>query len=475
MIEVQCTSCHTRYRIDEQVLPEGLPTFKCSRCGHVFTFEPRKPRLDAQSAIGARGPRRATETDGEESNTKARSGVAEESLRGAAGSVTRDESPSAAQNMAADDSDISQPPEAEARPSSRQSQRIENEEAEGPPQPRPAGLGSQRPARDETDPPEATAATPPPVSTQLRAKQAEKFYSQLFTGKSLDAASGENLSFDFADEEPAPDQARLTRRSRRQGPVSQSSESAAARWEVGDDEAISAARAQENAPFEQEFSRSARRRMRVDDAEPQGADDSEFIDEEEAPVYNRAITHSARFFVMLILLIGAGFGVLTVFAHNAPGKSLVLLSYLPSVGDRFVTPITPAKLVALRDVNAFYQHGKEGQNTLVINGTAENVGSESLRVVQLTAALRDGQHRSLASQSVYCGNSVSAGMIGQMTPHEIEFFQKLEPTRNFALEPSANCRFVAVFMNPSSAARAYEVSVSQAVPGLASSVAEPAP
>ena len=26
MIEVQCTSCHTRYRIDEQVLPEGTPT-----------------------------------------------------------------------------------------------------------------------------------------------------------------------------------------------------------------------------------------------------------------------------------------------------------------------------------------------------------------------------------------------------------------------------------------------------------------
>jgi predicted Zn finger-like uncharacterized protein len=43
MIEVQCTSCHTRYRIDEQVLPEGTPTFKCSRCGHVFSVDPRRP------------------------------------------------------------------------------------------------------------------------------------------------------------------------------------------------------------------------------------------------------------------------------------------------------------------------------------------------------------------------------------------------------------------------------------------------
>ncbi len=36
MIEIQCTSCHTRYRIDERVLPDDTPTFKCSRCGHVL-------------------------------------------------------------------------------------------------------------------------------------------------------------------------------------------------------------------------------------------------------------------------------------------------------------------------------------------------------------------------------------------------------------------------------------------------------
>ena len=40
MIEIQCTSCHTRYRIDERVLPDDTPTFKCSRCGHVFNADP---------------------------------------------------------------------------------------------------------------------------------------------------------------------------------------------------------------------------------------------------------------------------------------------------------------------------------------------------------------------------------------------------------------------------------------------------
>src|SRR5216683_5371545 len=40
MIEIQCTSCHTRYRIDERALPDDTPTFKCSRCGHVFNADP---------------------------------------------------------------------------------------------------------------------------------------------------------------------------------------------------------------------------------------------------------------------------------------------------------------------------------------------------------------------------------------------------------------------------------------------------
>ena len=45
MVEVQCTSCHTRYRINQRLLPDETPTFKCSRCGHVFVFEPRRTEV----------------------------------------------------------------------------------------------------------------------------------------------------------------------------------------------------------------------------------------------------------------------------------------------------------------------------------------------------------------------------------------------------------------------------------------------
>ena len=55
MIEIQCTSCQTRYRIDERILPEDTPTFKCSRCGHVFSAEPRQKASRRASAESARG------------------------------------------------------------------------------------------------------------------------------------------------------------------------------------------------------------------------------------------------------------------------------------------------------------------------------------------------------------------------------------------------------------------------------------
>ena len=63
MVEVQCSSCHTRYRVDEQVLPEGTPTFKCSRCGHVFSVEPRKASEAAAESAAAKpiSPRRSSQ------------------------------------------------------------------------------------------------------------------------------------------------------------------------------------------------------------------------------------------------------------------------------------------------------------------------------------------------------------------------------------------------------------------------------
>lgn len=59
MIEIQCTSCLTRYRIDPSVLPADRPTFKCSRCGHVFSTDPRRSKRTAPAEVSLKRPKPA--------------------------------------------------------------------------------------------------------------------------------------------------------------------------------------------------------------------------------------------------------------------------------------------------------------------------------------------------------------------------------------------------------------------------------
>jgi uncharacterized protein DUF3426 len=141
---------------------------------------------------------------------------------------------------------------------------------------------------------------------------------------------------------------------------------------------------------------------------------------------------------------------------------LEMLSHLPKIGDRFIPPIAPARLVAMRDVHSDYLRTKGGHNALVVTGIAENVGDRALHGVQIAASLRDPADHTLASRAVYCGNNLSAPMVAQMTPHELEFFQKLDPPKTFALEPSATSPFVIVFIDPPSAVNRFDVSVASA-------------
>jgi predicted Zn finger-like uncharacterized protein len=473
MIEVQCTSCHTRYRIDERVLPEGIPTFKCSRCGHVFTCEPRKSRSSGQHEALKPPPHREAEAPADPSFSH----MADETQTHQTqpdGQFPNDEA--AAQQ---DASGLSQVPRSDASVPQRASESASNEQRRPDASKRheQASRSEARSAFTDSDSGEPNRQPPPEPPPRVAAEEARKFYSRLFTGNDADSSSGDNLSFDFADEEREPQPPKITRRSRRQTSPSPTAAVEGGRWQVGDKEFTPAASIGEKAfrddAFDNELSRGPRTHIgRPRRKKPGFLDEDEFVDEEVAPIYNRAITHSSRFFILLIFLVALGFGALTLLIHSAPATTSSVLSFLPLVGDRFTIPTTPAKLVALRDVNAVYQLGKGSSKALIISGTAENVGTEPLHLVQLSAALRDPRRRLVASGSAYCGNSVSLGMVSQMTPREIDFLQKLEPAKNFVLEPSASCRFVIVFTNPSATAQSYEVSVSQAVPGRAPNTEE---
>ena len=427
-IEVQCSSCHTRYRIDEQVLPEGMPTFKCSRCGHVFTIDPRssgRPGDSAQSAALSPGATPAAAPP-RLPRIRRESRPAAPDVAIGQKSVADSQSGWVADSSAAD-------------------------KASGSPRNHATALNQ-------------TEATPAPASTPPSSPEEKKPYTDELLSKPFrdhESSPGENLRFDFNEERADPEM-----------PVPVVGEIADDRrggeWQVGEADFEAPAEANRfGAPPRADLADAPvprARRAPVDRRKsPNQEEREEFLDENAAPIYNHSVaTHSARFFVALLALIALAYGATAVLIRSAPATAAEILSHLPKVGDRFIPPVAPARLVAMRDVHSDYLRTKGGHTALVVTGIAENVGNAALHAVQIAASLHDPAQHTLATRAVYCGNNLSAPMVAQMTPHELEFFQKLDPPKAFALEPSATSPFVIVFIDPPSAVSRFDVSVASA-------------
>lgn len=437
IIEIQCTSCHTRYRIDEQVLPEGTPTFKCSRCGHVFTLEPRGERAAAVQAAPGREP---------EAPRAARSAPSERAAAPPEPAVAQESRPDVEPRWV---TGLEQPSEAaapgKADPAAAGSESAGSERLAG------AAPAATRQAEPGNPPP----AGPRPSTDDLMSRP-------IRTAPSAEKPSGgDHPTFEFGDEPRQFDDAETM--------TADGELDDANRWSVGDDAAFDTAaeRGRPDAdapiaapsaaaePFAEPRRRAPRRARKTPEAE--------FVDEADAPVYNHNVTHSARFMLGLMLLVALGYGAVTALVRSAPAVAAQALSRMPLIGDRFVMPITPARLVALRAVHADYLRTKGGHHALVITGIAENVGGMPLHTVRIAVDLRDSAQRALADRSIDCGNTLSAAMVAQMTPHEIDFFQKLDPPKTFALQPAATAPFVVVFVDPPDTATRFEVMVASAL------------
>ena len=300
MVEIQCSSCHTRYRIDERVLPEDTPTFKCSRCGHVFSVEPRGPK--AGEAAGAKSA---------------------DSVRQPLATAERQPAPEAQVKTAAAKS---------------------------------AGLKARRslkivppPAPHETKPPEpgATAAVTDPEleSSGAVTPDNDNPLERPFSHRIEEPDPSENFDFSAEIEEDA-------------------AESDDAGDEVGDEDTWEVGESslhfrephehhvgslEEDRALEEAGSPvfEARKPGREAPEEPAG--------EERAPALGRPV-HSSGFFLACFFFVALAFGAISLLIAGQPAASTALLSGLPAIGDRFVNPAPASVQVALRDLRAAYQH-----------------------------------------------------------------------------------------------------------------------
>jgi predicted Zn finger-like uncharacterized protein len=445
MIEIQCTSCHTRYRIDERVLPDDTPTFKCSRCGHVFNADPvparvRKPAPPAADnesqparTLRPARPRPSALKSHVESDVVKRSGD------------LRPQQPTA---------------ETEVRPSDR-------EPVERATFPAPLDAPDKREDGEQSE------------------VEADNPLNRQFGDREQKPDTGENLKFVFSDARnrmagDAPPEHELERPDPDDGG-----------WQVGETPPEFEPAPMREAPIMMAEPEPAPRptptpvrRMAaplIADAPryappPQRSAGFQFGQaDDRADAVSPGGVHSSGVFLAIFFFVAIFFLGASAFISDEPAASARVFSQAPQIGDYFARPIVPAMLVTLRDVRSEYYALKGGHVALVITGNAQNVGSRPLHLVQIDADLIGAGPRPLASQSVACGNELSAKMLAEMTPREIEFSQGLSPPKAFAMDPSASAPFLMVFIDPPTGAGKIRIAVSKAAPVADSIAAAPPP
>jgi predicted Zn finger-like uncharacterized protein len=429
MIEIQCTSCHTRYRIDQRVLPDDTPTFKCSRCGHVFNADP------VPAKVGRPAPPEA-ENESQPPRT----------IRPAR-------------------------PRPSALKSPVESDVVKRAEARGQ---RAASEKPRAPVEQETP-----APPDPPENRDEKVAQepeADDPLNRTFGDREQKADTGENLRFDFSDERGEAGHAPADDELERPDPHDGG-------WQVGDlpDEFASAPIRQaptmmadpeppprlEPAPVRRMASPLEAEAPRF--AQPPGHGKSTGFQlgqaDDSGDVAPSGTTHASGVFLAMFFFVAIAFLAASALICDEPVASARILGATPRIGAYFARPIVPAMLVTLHDVRSEYYTLKGGHVALVITGHARNVGDRPLHLVGIDADLIGDTVRPLASQSVYCGNELSAQMLAEMTPREIEFSQGLSPQKAFAMEPSASAPFLMVFIDPPTGAGKIRISVSKAEAG----------
>jgi predicted Zn finger-like uncharacterized protein len=476
MIEIQCTSCHTRYRIDERVLPADSPTFKCSRCGHVFTADPGTIKKAAPEGASKpptpRGPGTRTELKREPPPSPATPKIVGEAAK-----------PAPSKELApAPEPPVSSEPKAEAKPApikpyirnQRPTMFDRSPLPSAKPVPEPVDSTAVARMKASFEQPKSEAPKPSAPSAPLRTAQPPAAQSSKASQTTQvpevskdsrtdnDGDDGDNLEFDFNDDDANPELG------------NESSDDDASdspqRWSVGDEEPDTTLAELQSAFGRGEpdpgFSRGEPAPIgRGTIPQYAGAlppHRSPLPD--ERPFIERAELHSARSFIGLFFAVALVFVVVTLVIYGIPAASADLLSKMPVIGSEFQQPAPLENHLNVSEIQSSYQGIKGGHYALVLTGTVTNNSDVALHTIQIGVHLLDADQRELASSAVFCGTTLSPRMIGEMTPHELEFLQKLDPPKNFALAPAHAAPFLMVFIDPPRAVRHFAVAISRAQP-----------
>lgn len=173
-------------------------------------------------------------------------------------------------------------------------------------------------------------------------------------------------------------------------------------------------------------------------------------DEEESPVRRQrpsAERTIVRLLLVFLVVVVGAYGLLTRALFASPALADRLLGPLPVIGTLASSRLLAGD-VTLVGIDGRFQRIKDGSEVFVITGEAVSAAPVTLRSVEVRGRLLGAGGEVLREKSIFCGNAVSAKILGDLTTREVSVLQKIAPPKQFGIKPGERTPFVVVFMDP---------------------------
>jgi predicted Zn finger-like uncharacterized protein len=155
------------------------------------------------------------------------------------------------------------------------------------------------------------------------------------------------------------------------------------------------------------------------------------------------VSTPARFAVRALLLVAAGYAVLSIYLYTHPDAARSLLGGVPVIGSRLVESALDPASVQLTDVRGDYLRVQGDQLVFVISGVAINNSPIAVRGVQVEGRIVGTRE---LRQLVFCGTAPRD--VQDLSVREITLLQTLEPPRDWTLGAGEQTSFVVIFVSP---------------------------
>ena len=410
---IRCPNCSTTYKVSGSVFDAPKPTFRCTRCKHVFMVQVRLHLTDEEDSVVVE---QETERTGEASGFDDRGETADPPETFDVAAPPEDEVPE--EDVLGEDV-----PEEDVPEDQIPEDQIPEE-----------WVPEDRVVEDDVLPPEAELADDAP---ELPLET---------VGTGMDPMTGDPVEVDLHEgmERGGPDDVAHSYRG------------------------FAIDTLETDPP---ETPATDQKGGLIDDDAPAGRRKPDFSIEDDSPVppmreprealrrHHRGGRGSIVPLVSLAGLAVFAFVLVTLMYHVNPQPLDSLIKRIPWYGNavfdsrHFKRTLVCESLVS--GVRPVLNHNE----VFVVSGKLANHNDRSVHQVRIEARLFDAEGKEVAQETTFVGNAISAKIIQDMTFREISLLQSLKPQNNYQISPNGSANFTIVFPKPETTVETFSCRV----------------